>query len=363
MPSDSSFIKTQSPAHESEHKSMVARLRRNEITRFLLLFEAVVLALSALSNLFFTEYLVVVIVETVFSIVALITYFYLNKSKNQLLAGWVSSLLLALFIIFLVIYTQGKMNTFALVMIYPLLSFAVLDKKHGTISFVFYSAIILAIILYGQTHWAMEYPAESFVNVFIALLTCGITIYYFEHTKEEAIQSLYQTSITDELTGLWNRKMFEQTLQTEIAYANRHKTPLSMAIFDLDFFKHINDHYGHDIGDIILQQFSQLLKKRVRQEDYVARWGGEEFALILPNTNIEGAKSVVRTILACVRKFDFEMAQQITVSAGIGEYHPGLTPQEFFRLVDHALYQAKKQGRDQYQIAKKTIDELESNYY
>ena len=156
---------------------------------------------------------------------------------------------------------------------------------------------------------------------------------------------------TDALTGLMNRRCLMQSLEREMARSQRSGAPLSVALFDLDHFKAVNDLYGHAVGDLILKELSQLVAGNLRQSDLLARYGGEEFALILPDTPclearhlLERLRKLVETSLFCLPKHPMT----ITLSLGLTQYAPGHHQREtLLQEADTALYQAKGQGRNQ----------------
>ncbi|MEL7565144.1 MAG: GGDEF domain-containing protein [Dehalobacterium sp.] len=154
------------------------------------------------------------------------------------------------------------------------------------------------------------------------------------------IKKLYQHTNSDSLTGLRNRRYFYKKLAYEMERFKRTKRPLSLAILDLDNFKNINDTYGHLEGDRILTELSNILKKHTRAIDTVARWGGEEFAIILPETNIEGAKICAERIRSLIENCN--SCHKITVCIGIACAADKMDVNRLVALTDQALYKAKE---------------------
>ncbi|ATW24766.1 GGDEF domain-containing protein [Candidatus Formimonas warabiya] len=155
------------------------------------------------------------------------------------------------------------------------------------------------------------------------------------------MKKLYQHTNSDPLTGLRNRRYFDQKLADEIERYKRTKRPLSLAILDLDNFKKINDTYGHLEGDRVLIELSNILKTHTRAMDTVARWGGEEFAIILPETNIEGAKICAERIRNLVE--NCTSCYKITVCIGIASCAgDNMDVDRLIALTDQALYKAKE---------------------
>ena len=161
-------------------------------------------------------------------------------------------------------------------------------------------------------------------------------------------------SMTDELTGLPNRRAFLRRLEDEVARVQRYGFPLSLVLIDLDYFKQINDKYGHGGGDEVLKVYAKNILSIFRHHDLVARYGGEEFAVLLPNTDVDGSTRALNK----VRKRAIESRWQLngedydvpTFSAGVSLYKPGETASSFIERADKALYRAKRLGRNRVEL-------------
>ncbi len=166
---------------------------------------------------------------------------------------------------------------------------------------------------------------------------------------EELLAQVELQSITDPLTGLRNRRYVETILEKELAKWKRYGTPLTCLMVDVDHFKKINDQHGHHAGDAALKGLAELLTRSLREADTAARWGGEEFLILLPQTEITAASVPAFKILRAVS--DWRLAQlqglQVTVSIGIASADVTAdTPAKLVRAADHALYEAKNKGRN-----------------
>jgi len=152
----------------------------------------------------------------------------------------------------------------------------------------------------------------------------------------------------DSLTKLFNRQKFTEELSKEILRENRYQHNLSILMFDIDDFKNINDTYGHDVGDIVLIDLSNILKKSIRATDYPARWGGEEFMVLLPETSIEETSRIANELRQNVENYQPENIKlPITISIGVAEFMANEnTKDDFIKNVDIALYQAKRTGKN-----------------
>jgi diguanylate cyclase len=153
----------------------------------------------------------------------------------------------------------------------------------------------------------------------------------------------------DELTGSFNRRRIMEMLDDEIARAHRGKTPCSIALIDLDWFKRINDAYGHPTGDEVLRTFAITVFANVRSIDKFGRYGGEEFLLVLPDTPGDGAARILDRLRAIIADLDwsaFSPGMRVTISAGVAALGSNETPDTFLARADSALYAAKAQGRN-----------------
>lgn len=166
-----------------------------------------------------------------------------------------------------------------------------------------------------------------------------------------AHKKMAEMSTKDELTGLYNRRYFMEALEHEMSRAKRYETDLALGMMDLDHFKRVNDAYGHSAGDMVLSEVGNMLEKCIRHSDIACRYGGEEFAIILPNTDIEEARGVSERFRKMVagHQFVYNTSQfHITFSVGIASYGSaaGKSAIDLVEVSDRALYQAKGSGRN-----------------
>jgi diguanylate cyclase len=162
-----------------------------------------------------------------------------------------------------------------------------------------------------------------------------------------------ERAMTDLLTQLPNREAWQERLAFEYNRWQRYRHPLSVSVIDIDLFKKINDSFGHKAGDRVLQLVAREMKSRLRSTDFIARFGGEEFVLLLPETGLEAARDVVEQFREHVGKLPFHFGGKpvsITFSAGVSEFRDGDTEDAVFDRADRALYQAKDAGRNQVMV-------------
>jgi diguanylate cyclase (GGDEF)-like protein len=177
----------------------------------------------------------------------------------------------------------------------------------------------------------------------------------FKYLAGNVIETLYyeeihKMAITDGLTGLFNKRYFMEGLDQEISRARRHKRALSVIIFDIDHFKDVNDTYGHLAGDHVLKELSEVIKSRVRREELVARYGGEEIIILMPETDVDGATRLAEQVRERVEQHNFRFSSKeikLTISGGVAsadEADYEIMP--FIHLADERLYEAKNSGRN-----------------
>ncbi|WP_299805730.1 GGDEF domain-containing protein, partial [Sulfuricurvum sp. RIFOXYD2_FULL_44_160] len=160
------------------------------------------------------------------------------------------------------------------------------------------------------------------------------------------ITKLNQLATQDVLTQVANRFKFDQVLEHSIALSQRYGRPLSIMIIDVDHFKAVNDTYGHLIGDEVLKKLAKILSDGIRKSDVIARWGGEEFVVLLPDSELTSAVKLAETLRAKVAESDFTPAKNMTCSIGVVRWNDGDTPDQLLKRVDEKLYTAKESGRN-----------------
>jgi len=170
-----------------------------------------------------------------------------------------------------------------------------------------------------------------------------------ELTRQELLnanKNLEYLSFHDNLTKLYNRHYFMSTLKDHFNNVARQKGTSAILMIDLDFFKKINDEYGHVVGDKVLKQFSSVLSKALRAGDIAARWGGEEFIVLLPKANKEQSMTLAKRLINAVEKYIFESNIHLTISVGVSQFKSNDTIESWIERADTALYQAKNEGRN-----------------
>jgi two-component system, cell cycle response regulator len=184
-------------------------------------------------------------------------------------------------------------------------------------------------------------------------LRIGNCIYRFlggGNLEAEYHEEIYRLTVIDGLTGAHNRRYLTEFLDRELARAQRYDRPLTLALFDIDRFKGINDQHGHLAGDMALRELAGLLKYGVRKDELLARYGGEEFAMVLPETTCEQAVQACERLRQLVEEFKFEYGGEsfpVTISVGVASCNPTMiSPEELIHAADSKLYEAKSSGRN-----------------
>lgn len=168
---------------------------------------------------------------------------------------------------------------------------------------------------------------------------------------QAALAELETLAITDKLTGVYNRRKFEDIIDQEINRALRFQHSLSLVVLDIDWFKSINDTYGHLAGDRVLATLARLIQENIRNIDTLIRWGGEEFLILASETPLEQAMVLAEKLRQMIDQYSFPEVTHVTISLGVAEFHSGDTPLSLTERADHALYQAKRNGRNRVEVA------------
>lgn len=229
-----------------------------------------------------------------------------------------------------------------------------LDPKLGL---ELYAEIIRTIDKHGQWRGTVRHmgkgPNYYWVETVVAPIIdeTGVRTGYMQIRQDVTSQKrLEELWMTDHLTGLHNRQSIDQIWEREILRAERYGDLFSVLLIDIDYFKSVNDHYGHLVGDELLFQFAQLLQEECRDTDHVGRWGGEEFIILIPNTNLSSAVLMAEKIRETIEGFSFSTVGSVTVSIGVACYRSGMSEDELFALADKALYRAKHSGRNRVEV-------------
>lgn len=208
---------------------------------------------------------------------------------------------------------------------------------------LFLNAVVLALVIAPPIYWLVLSPIHK---------------EYEKRLKAESeAEEMSRMAITDPLTRIMNRRGITVGLLDAMAQAERYRTPLTVAMADIDHFKEVNDTHGHEAGDRVLKDVAAILSDALRMPDKVGRYGGEEFLMILPHTSLTQGRKIADRIRASVSKWDFDLGAKkkirLTISIGLCQFKSGEDLEQFLSHADKALYEAKKGGRNLV-VARKT---------
>jgi diguanylate cyclase (GGDEF)-like protein len=194
---------------------------------------------------------------------------------------------------------------------------------------------------------------------YISLAAC--VLYMQSNTMKHELQAqhsnekLYNLAIRDGMTGIFNHTFMEQYITDAINRSRRFKNPLSLLMIDVDYFKQVNDKFGHNAGDEVLTRLVQVLDSNKRTTDYLGRWGGDELILLLTDTNLSGAANLAEKLRQQVEGHTFPHSRHLTISLGASEYRDGDKLVSFIERADAAMYRAKRAGRNRVEIQNRSI--------
>jgi len=183
----------------------------------------------------------------------------------------------------------------------------------------------------------------NFLNTFINNF---LSLYFYLSKQVEHKKKLRIISETDSLTGIANRRAFMEKIEEAVKISQNFNYPLSVILFDIDNFKKVNDTYGHDVGDEVLKEITKIVSNQLRKTDFFARWGGEEFMIILENTELEDAVQLAERLRKTIEAYKFKKVGYITVSFGVTEFKSNEDIDSLLKRLDELLYKAKKKGKN-----------------
>jgi diguanylate cyclase (GGDEF)-like protein len=227
----------------------------------------------------------------------------------------------------------------------PVLWTTLFYGRRGAIVILSCVAVGHAIVLLSLPS-AFGYPGR-WLDVMVAACSISLVVLALERRNQLLVARLVSEARTDSLTGLLNRRGFDERAAIELAHARRDGAPMALATFDLDYFKRINDEWGHELGDRVLARVGELLEQESRDIDVAARMGGEEFVVLLPGSDSEGAEAFTERVRVALAAGDPPDLPVVRVSAGILATRWPDDIQAMLQRADSALYEAKRSGRDQ----------------
>jgi diguanylate cyclase (GGDEF)-like protein len=295
------------------------------------------------------------------AIIMVVLFFLLNLTENNKLTNSLMVFIMGSLCIFL-FYTGGVNQTGPLwYFVFPLFALFIQRLWTGLLSIILLFLITVLIYVIQPANFDSSIYEPIYVERFMAIYMAISAIcffYVFTRTSSELMMSnlsknYQEMANTDELTRLANRRYMREILNREMSRAIRFNRTFSVISFDLDHFKEINDNYGHDAGDDVLLAITSILAGILRTQDICARWGGEEFLIMLPETKLEGAQQVAERLRVAMEQYPIKYKDQefkMTLSAGCSEYRIKENLDVCLKRSDDNLYQAKKKGRNRVEI-------------
>jgi diguanylate cyclase len=265
-------------------------------------------------------------------------------------------------IIIVVILTHGSISgnfTLWLPFVY-ILGFLILSTNRAVLlSALFFSSMLIL----GLVAWidsllkGLAFPnIDLLIQVYFASAFYITVLYLVARIKERYIsqrtiaEDMSKLAMIDSLTQVDNRRLLNQLLEEEVKRVERHQLPLSILLFDLDWFKRINDTLGHNTGDRVLQEVAQLLRQNIRTSDPFGRWGGDEFLCMAINSDGEQAVELAERLREALQRHRFSAVKKVSASFGVTTFQKGDTPETLIRRADLGLYKAKANGRNRVEV-------------
>jgi diguanylate cyclase (GGDEF)-like protein len=228
-----------------------------------------------------------------------------------------------------------------------------INKKHFLVTFIAVNNVQSKQVAYYVIYQENQdldsihdnYILQLMLSLFISIFFSSLLILYYRQQQRTA-KALKILATTDPLTKIANRHKLNMVMEILIHRSQRYALPLSVIFFDIDHFKEINDKLGHETGDEILVELSKLVTRTIRSADLFARWGGEEFIIVLPETNRTQAKALAEKLRHIIEEHHFVITAKLTCSFGVTQLHKDDTEASLLKRVDTALYSAKDSGRN-----------------
>ncbi|GAB6043743.1 GGDEF domain-containing protein [Endothiovibrio diazotrophicus] len=286
------------------------------------------------------------------NVFSLITFYLVFSARSSARYLFNSRLFMAaIFVLFTAGFVWGdhQADNKYFLLLFPIASFSIRGVKEGTV----WSALLLALFIALYFAFPADYFPYSFLFFVVAFFMVAYLLYFYRHFEmlnfhhiHQVHQELETSSRTDFLTGLANRLRLDAVLEEEQQRSRRFHHPFGVILLDVDHFKRVNDGHGHPVGDQVLVELAGLLRENVRETDTVGRWGGEEFMVLCPETDLEEAAALAGALRRVVEAHPFPVVGRQSASFGVAACRPGDPVDAVVRRADEALYAAKARGRN-----------------
>jgi diguanylate cyclase (GGDEF)-like protein len=302
----------------------------------------------------YSSFMVILLTRVLFLMVSIVIYFAVKKINDySKLVYLITTYEIVFFVSFIVIINQyGSISfiSFFSIMAITLAAYIIPNRLINSqiISVLFTLSFFIFYdnhIEHMETSMLLKLIGYSLIFITFGNIQAYLTNFYRRKQFADS-RELLRLSVTDSLTGIYNRMKFEQELDWWIDFSKRYGNTLSLVIFDIDNFKNVNDDFGHIIGDAVLKNVTTIIQSAIRNTDIFARWGGDEFVVLLPNTDIEQAIVITERMRICIQKNKYDGVKNVTCSFGLVSLQNNENTESLLRRADKFLYQAKEQGKN-----------------
>ncbi len=332
--------------HDGESVDELRNKRRRGAYRYVLLLLAVVLLPIVAHNIYIRQIFPAVSALLLLGIL-MVNILLLSVNREAFLSPPVV-LLLSIALVMLSLYHGQNYNLYLL---FPLLvALPVLLKTRWAVFLGVLSGLLASPMMLTQ------YDSITVAAIGISMGLTWLVSAWLVFAMTAQSRRLRDMAITDSLTGAFNRRYLELQVAKSVQDWERYRRPVSLLLLDLDYFKHVNDRFGHAVGDAVLQRVVNLIQQRIRKVDTLCRFGGEEFMLLLSETTAEKARLVAEELCRAVECAKILPEGRMTVSVGVCDVTQAQDMEHWFKLADAALYQAKRKGRNRVEVAASLSD-------
>lgn len=289
----------------------------------------------------------------------LILYFLFIHRNNHGFVLLIPIVTILIYILFVTgsISQQDSLISLVWVPVYPFIYFYLTDHRTGLFwSVVSLLTFITGYLIHPYFFLTERIPLTALVQTVSSYIFVSALAYFYELVRHRQEVHLQMQANYDYLTNIYNRRGLSHQLDIELNRAERYGTRLSFMLIDMDNFKQVNDTYGHTAGDTLLQEISELTQHSIRKSDVVARWGGEEFAILLPEADITQAQQLAEKLRSIVASHHFETVGTVTISIGVTQYQLIESLDDLLYRADTALYRAKELGKNRVEVDMPVLD-------
>jgi diguanylate cyclase (GGDEF)-like protein len=308
----------------------------------------------ALFNIFYNQDYLFAGLHLASMILSSFSLIYFKKTHNLLVTSIMIEIIFVSLTSALIIIDKNTYFIFLWALLVPPVSYFVLGRRPGSyIALAYFIFFIVSLFIYPPTLSPDYLDVNSLANIIGSFVACGMVVRYYEISRMDTLIELQRSngelkklSETDKLTTLYNRLKLDDVLECEIRRAEQTLKPLSIIMIDIDDFKRINDEFGHLVGDSVLMEGAYLMKKNLPPHITIGRWGGEEFLIVCPHTDIVTATVISNNLRDLIDNYLFDGKIRFTISLGVSVWENGDTIETVVRKADHALYLAKEKGKN-----------------